>query len=89
MLSPNPDLRQKLWLFAAMFTEKRQYLAYLLRIWQVKDAGKLVWRASLEDPHTSVRRGFISVEALIDFLLEQVRYNACDCGMTQHNNEIE
>jgi hypothetical protein len=52
---------------------KGSYLAYLLRIWQVKDPGQLVWRASLEDPHTGERQGFASLEALIAFLREQVR----------------
>ena len=27
----------------------KRYLAYLLRLWQVKDGGQLVWRASPED----------------------------------------
>jgi hypothetical protein len=53
---------------------KRLYLAYLLRIWQVKVAGQLVWRASLEDPHTGERRGFPNLDALIAFLLEQVHH---------------
>ncbi|UCH60847.1 MAG: hypothetical protein JSV61_05025 [Anaerolineales bacterium] len=52
---------------------KGRYLAYLLRLWQVKDAGKLIWRASLEDSHTGDRQGFPSLEALVTFLLEQVR----------------
>lgn len=72
-----------------MFTEKRQYQAYLLRIWQIKDAGQLVWRASLEDPHTSKRRGFASIEALLDFLFEQFHNNECEYGLGQDNNEVE
>jgi hypothetical protein len=52
---------------------KGRYLAYLLRIWQVKDGGELVCRASLEDPHTGERQGFSSLESLIDFLLEQIQ----------------
>ena len=52
---------------------KGRYLAYLLRIWQVTDAGKLVWRASLEDAHTGERQGFASLDALVAFLWEQMR----------------
>jgi hypothetical protein len=48
------------------------YLAYLLRIWQIKDAEQLIWRASLEDPHTGERQGFATFEALIHFLLERI-----------------
>ena len=54
---------------------KGRYLAYLLRIWQVTDAGKLVWRASLEDAHTGERQGFASLDALVAFLWEQMRKN--------------
>jgi len=48
------------------------YLAFLLRIWQIKDAEQLIWRASLEDPHTGERQGFATYEALIDFLRERI-----------------
>ncbi len=61
-----------------MATLKRQYLAYLLRLWQINEAGELVWRASLEDTHTSERHGFASVDALIAFLWEQVGKNTED-----------
>ena len=56
-----------------MASIKGGYLAYLLRIWQVTDAGKLVWRASLEDAHTGERQGFASLDALVAFLWEQMR----------------
>ena len=48
----------------------RGYLAYLLRLWHIKGAGKLGWRASLEDSHSGERLGFPNVEALIDYLRE-------------------
>jgi len=54
-----------------MGEEKRRYISYLLRLWQTKSGGKLVWRASLEDPHTGERRGFASLEALFVFLQRQ------------------
>ena len=41
-----------------MTTEQRDYLAYMLRLWQVNDDGKPVWRASVESPHTGERHGF-------------------------------
>ena len=56
-----------------MVTIKGHYLAYLLRIWQVDEAGKLVWRASLENPHTGERQGFLNLDTLIAFLWEQIR----------------
>jgi hypothetical protein len=48
-----------------------RYRSYLLRLWQVDDAGQPVWRASLADAHTGERRGFASLAALAAFLAEQ------------------
>jgi hypothetical protein len=52
--------------------EERRYLSYLLRLWQIKSGGELVWRVSLENPHTRERQGFASLEDLFDFLQEQI-----------------
>lgn len=63
-----------------MTKQHPDYLAYLLRLWQVNggngpsDSGnpKPVWRASLEDPSTRERIGFAGLEELFDFLKAQV-----------------
>jgi hypothetical protein len=70
-----------------MVTMKGRYLAYLLRIWQVNDAGKLIWRASLEDPHTGERKGFASLEALLAFLWEQIRNGKREAGLDQDDGD--
>ena len=44
------------------------YLSYLLRLWPVITGGGLVWRMSLDDPHTDRRIGFTSLAALVAFL---------------------
>ena len=54
-----------------MTGEQRQYVAYLLRLGQVTGDGKLVWQASLEDPHTRQRLGFKNLEQLFTLLEEQ------------------
>ena len=54
-----------------MTAEQPDYLAYLLRLWQVNDDGKPVWRASLESPHTVERHGFANLERLFAFLKEK------------------
>ncbi len=54
-----------------MTEESREYFAYLLRLWKVSGPGPPVWRASLEDPHTSARKGFPDLESLFAFLEEQ------------------
>lgn len=51
-----------------MASEGRRYLSYLLRLWQVRVGGELVWRASLESPHTGQQRGFSSLAKLVSFL---------------------
>ena len=56
-----------------MTTQEPRYLAFMLRLWQVRDNDEMVWRASLEDPHTGERRGFASLEMLVAFLREQAR----------------
>jgi hypothetical protein len=54
-----------------MSANPKKYLAYLLRLWQVDENGRPVWRVSLEDPRTGERRGFASLEMLMKFLRDQ------------------
>jgi len=62
--------------------ERSAYYAYLLRLWQVKDApaggnnGEFVWRASLEDPHTGERVGFATLDDLVEYLRHQMDASA-------------
>lgn len=46
-----------------------RYQTYLLRCWQERSQQEeevvVVWRFSLENPHTGRRRGFASLEALL------------------------
>ncbi len=55
-----------------MPTEQPRYLAYMLRLWEVSDNGEMIWRASLENPHTGERRGFADLDALFAFLAVEV-----------------
>jgi len=49
--------------------EQRRYIAYMLRLWQAGNPpARLVWRASLEDPHSGERLAFRDQEALFAFL---------------------
>ena len=48
------------------------YRSYLLRLWQAYTEGELVWRASLESPHSRQRRGFTSLADLFTFLENEV-----------------
>ena len=51
--------------------QHRQYLSYLLRLWQEGDAESPLWRASLESPHSESRRVFASLDDLFTYLRER------------------
>ena len=59
-----------------MAKERRQYRAYLLRLWWASHNGEAGWRASLEEPHTGVRHGFATLDQLFTFLKEQANSGA-------------
>jgi hypothetical protein len=50
----------------------RGYRSYLLRLWQAQVNGQLVWRASLENPHSRERRGFANLVDLFTYLEGEV-----------------
>ncbi len=67
---PEPD--------AARSDRQRPYLAFLLRIWEAHQSGQLVWRASLENPHTGQRLGFAGLPELFAYLQAQAGSPAPD-----------
>ena len=54
------------------------YISYLLRLWQTKSGGQLVWRASVESPHTDERRSFASLTDLFIFLGQETGHRLRD-----------
>jgi hypothetical protein len=54
------------------YSNKQPYQAYLLRLWLASEQGKVVWRASLENPGTGERLGFANLERLFVFLQDQM-----------------
>ncbi len=52
--------------------KRPRYYSYLLRLWETKDGEKEVWRASLESPGSGQRRGFASLQSLMEFLQTQI-----------------
>ena len=48
------------------------YLAFLLRLWRVKEEGATRWRASLERPGDGERFVFGSLESACDFLEDRM-----------------
>ena len=61
-----------------MSRKKGRYISYLLRLWQVESEGELVWRASLDNPHTGQRRGFAGLAEMLSFLEHEVIDGAGD-----------
>ncbi len=54
-----------------MMNKQKRYQSYLLRLWLTADEKGLVWRASLENPHTGERLTFATLERLFAFLEDQ------------------
>jgi hypothetical protein len=52
-----------------------RYFSFLLRLWQEKREGQLIWRASLENPHDKERLGFPDIPALLAFLENMTKEN--------------
>ena len=55
-----------------MHERKRGYVAYMLRLWQVRSGEEWSWRFSLEHARTGARKGFTSLEELCAYLQEHV-----------------
>ena len=55
-----------------MYEERPRYISYMLRLWQVGDQGQPIWRASLENPHTGEQHGFANVDALFEFVRQEI-----------------
>lgn len=51
-----------------MIGKREGYQAFLLRLWRVHSSGKLVWRASLQSPHTGERQAFADLPGLFAYL---------------------
>jgi hypothetical protein len=49
----------------------KNYLSYLLRLWQEEHDGQAVWRASLESTHDGHPVGFATLPRLFAFLNEK------------------
>ena len=61
-------------------SDEQGYMAYLLRLWQITSDGNIVWRASVESPHTGERHGFADLQALFAFLEEKTDCPPPACG---------
>jgi hypothetical protein len=51
-----------------MQNEEQRYLAFLVRFWQIRKRGELVWRASAESAQTGERKAFADMDLLFSFL---------------------
>lgn len=51
-----------------MHSGREGYQAYLVRLWQVRSAGKWLWRAALESPHTGEWQVFADLAGPFTYL---------------------
>ncbi len=56
----------------SIFAQPPSYHSYLLRFWEERSEQPAVWRFSLEDPQTTRRYGFASLDALVEWLRAQI-----------------
>ena len=56
-----------------MNTTQPNYLSYLIRLRRVDNAGRPVWRASLEVPGSETQIYFDNLEALCTYLVRQIQ----------------
>jgi hypothetical protein len=69
-----------------LVTERqRPYLAYLLRLWQIQDKGKIGWRISLENAHTGEKLAFAHLDQLVAFLRERVGQASLANSLDKHD----
>ncbi|MFZ1395692.1 MAG: hypothetical protein WAS33_02285 [Candidatus Promineifilaceae bacterium] len=72
---------------------KREYIAYLLRLWREKQDGS--WRALLENPTNGERNGFATLAELVTFLEDktgekiQVAFAIEESAPPKSQNSIE
>ena len=50
---------------------RRHALSYVLRLWQISDGERAVWRAALQDVRTGERIGFPDLDAAWRYLRAQ------------------
>lgn len=48
--------------------ETYKYHAFLVRLWQINQGGKLVWRVTIENPHTKEIIGFETAQDFTEYL---------------------
>lgn len=52
---------------------QRPYRSYLLRLWQIYEEGRHIWRASLESAQTGEVRHFATLAELIAYMAQQTK----------------
>jgi hypothetical protein len=60
--------------------DQLNYESYLLRLWQVQQGGRPVWRASLESTRTGTRENFADVKLAFAFLHTSLQ-RKCEKGI--------
>lgn len=49
----------------------KEYQAYLIRIWPVRNMERVIWRAFITNAHTNESQGFTSLDELFSYLRGQ------------------
>ncbi len=55
-----------------MAKKEPRHLAFLIKLWQVRSEGQMVWRGSLDDAHSGEKKGFGDPASIFAFLQEKL-----------------
>jgi hypothetical protein len=61
--------------------DRDRYRSFLLRLWMVDEDGEHAWRITIDEPVTSMHRGFTNISDLIAYLIEVI------CDIKSGNEE--
>ena len=61
--------------------DKGRYRSFLLRLWMIDEDGLRSWRITIDEPATSMHRGFTNLSDLIAYLIEVI------CDIKSSNGE--
>ena len=70
---PGNDFETSLVYKGVMDEQRRAYISYLLRLQRVREHGRWIWRASLEDAESGERISFPDLQSLFCYLESTTR----------------
>jgi len=71
-----------------MENQPSKYYSFLLRLWKVNQGGRVVWRATIENPHTKEIIGFETVQDFTEYLERLLEINRSEDNDGSVGNDL-